>query len=508
MDLSADAATIALALAAGTLLFIIFLTKWNADNSYPPMVGTVLNDILNFKRLHDYYTDEAQRYRTFRLAYPTFNCIYTADPANVEHILKSNFANYGKGPCNYDIMKDLLGDGIFSVDGDKWRQQRKLASLEFSAKVLRDFSSVEFRNSAIKLANVLLEVGRKKQTVEMQDLLMRSTMDAICKVGFGVDLNSLSSSNCGLEASFAKAFDSANAMVFWRYVDSFWKLKRYFNVGSEAILRQNIRIVDDFVYKVIKSRRQEISSQNSYVKPDILSRFIALSEKEPENFSDKYLRDVILNIMIAGRDTTAITLSWFFYLLCKHPHVEEKILQEIRNIIVENECASLPESISAFAQSLTQTILDKMHYLHAALSEALRLYPAVPLDAKYTFSDDTLPDGFKIKKGDMVNYLPYAMGRMTYLWGSDAKEFRPERWLQNGIFQPQSPFKFTAFQGGARICLGKDFAYLQMKIVAAVFIRFFKFKAAEGKEVKYCPSLTLHMNEDGLNLHVNARLNS
>eukprot|EP01018_Ginkgo_biloba_P016142 Gb_31692 [translate_table: standard] len=433
----------------------------------------------------------AERYRTFRVVHPTFSYVITADPANVEHILKTNFANYGK------------------VDGDKWRQQRKLASLEFSAKVLRDLSSVEFRNSAIKLANILLEVGRKKQTVEMQaktfDLLMRSTMDAICKVGFGVDLNSLSSSNYGAEASFAKAFDSANAMVHWRYVDSFWRLKRYFNVGSEAILRQNIRIVDDFVYKVIKRRRQEISSQNSYVKSDILSRFIALSEKEPENFSDKYLRDVILNFMIAGRDTTAITLSWFFYLLCKHPHVEEKILLEIRNIIVENECVSLPESIIAFAKSLTHTIMDKMHYLHAALSEALRLYPAVPLDTKYTFSDDMLPDGFKIKKGNMVAYAPYAMGRMTYLWGSDAKEFRPERWLQNGIFQPQSPFKFTAFQGGARICLGKDFAYLQMKVVAAVFVRFFKFKAADGKEVKYRPSLTLQMNEDGLNLHVNAR---
>eukprot|EP01018_Ginkgo_biloba_P016149 Gb_22851 [translate_table: standard] len=449
------------------------------------MVGTVCQHIMNFERVHDYHTDHAERHRTFRVVYPTFSYVFTTDPANVEHILKTNFANYGKGKFNYDIMKDLFGDGIFTVDGDKWRQQRKLASLEFSTKVLKDFSSVEFGNSAVKLSNVLLEVDRKKQTVEMQDLLMRSTMDAICKVGFGVDFNSLSSSNCGPEASFAKAFDLANAMVFWRYVDIFWRLKRYFNVGSEAILRKNIKTVDDFVYKVIQSRKKEISLQNNYVKPDILSRFIALTEKEPENFSDKYLRDVILNFMIAGRDTTAITLSWFLYLLCKHPDVEEKILQEIRNMSEENKCVSLRDSIAVFAQSLTHTVLDKMHYLHAALSETLRLYPVIPVDPKYTFSDDMLPDGFKIKKGDM--------------------EFRPERWLQNGIFQPQSPFKFTAFQGGARICLGKDFAYMQMKIIAAVLVRFFKFEAAEGKEVKYGLSLQLRMNEDGLNLHVTAR---
>jgi len=115
------------------------------------------------------------------------------------------------------------------------------------------------------------------------------------------------------------------------------------------------------------------------VKPDILSRFIALSEKHPENCSDKYLRDIILNFMIAGRDTTAVTLCWFFHLLCKNPDVEGKILQEICGLVKENECMSIEESISMFSQSLTLSVLDNMHYLQAALSEALRLHPAVPV---------------------------------------------------------------------------------------------------------------------------------
>jgi len=331
-------------------------------------------------------------------------------------------------------------------------------------------------------------------------------MDAICKLGFGVEINSLSNTNSGTEASFAKAFDTANAMLYWRYADLAWKLKRYFNIGCEVTVKESIKTVDDFVYKVIQKRRREVSVQNSYVKPDMLSRFIALSEKQPENYSDKYLRDIILNFMIAGRDTTAVTLCWFFHLLCKNPDVEGKLLQENRDLVKENECVSIEESISMFSQSLTHAVLDKMHYLHAALSEALRLHPAVPVDAKYVVSDDILPDGFKIKKGDMINYVPFSMGRMTYLWGSDAEEFKPERWLQNGIFQPQSPFKFTAFQAGPRICLGKDFAYMQMKIFAAVLVRFFKFEAVEGKEVKYRPSLTLHMTEDGLNLRLEPRL--
>jgi len=116
------------------------------------------------------------------------------------------------------------------------------------------------------------------------------------------------------------------------------------------------------------------------VKPDILSRFIALTEKQPENYSDKYLRDIILNFLIAGRDTTALTLCWFFHLLCKHPDVEKKLRQESHDLVLkENECLTIEESISMFSQSLTHTVLDKMHYLHAALSETLRLYPVVPL---------------------------------------------------------------------------------------------------------------------------------
>eukprot|EP01018_Ginkgo_biloba_P016139 Gb_31690 [translate_table: standard] len=494
-------ATIALALVYASLWFISFLRRCRSCPLYSPVVGTILNHIANFERLHDYHTDHAERYRTFRVVYPTFSYVFTTDPANVEHILKTNFSNYVKGKFNYDIMKDLLGDGIFTVDGDKWFQQRKLASLEFSTKVVREFGSVVSRNSAMEVANILAEAARTKQRVEMQDLFMKSSLDAICKMAFGVDINSISSSNSGPEASFAKAFDTSNAMLFRRYMDGLWKLKRFLNIGAEATMRKNIKILNDFVYKVIQSRRQEmISAEKENVKPDILSRYITLSGKETENLSDKYLRDVILNFIIAGKDTTALTLSWFMYMLCKHPDIQEKIAQETKSSVEETE------SMNDFAQNLTQEVLDKMHYLHATLSETLRLYPAVPVDGKCVVSDDILPDGFKVQGGDFVNYVPYSMGRMTYLWGSDAKEFKPERWLHNGIFQPQSPFKFTAFQAGARICLGKDIAYMHMKIVAAVLVRFFKFEGIGSQEVRYRAMMTLHMDQPGLNLCVTPRL--
>lgn len=513
MDVNVFTVLVSVSALACSLWIVGYLRSWRRKDVYAPVVGTMLNHAINFERLHDYHTDQAQRYKTFRVVYPTCSYVFTTDPVNVEHILKTNFANYVKGTFNYDIMKDLLGDGIFNVDGDKWRQQSKLASLEFSSKVLRDFSSGVFCNNAVKLANILAHAAKLKLSVEMQDLFMRSSFDSICKVVFGIDINSISStkSESGPEASFAKAFDVANAMVFHRHmVGSFWKVQRFLNVGSEATLRENIKMVDAFLYRVIHIRMQEMfSAEKENVRPDILSRYIIMSDKDADGkVSDKYLRDVILNFMVAARDTTAIALSWFLYMLCKHPHVQEKLLEEILTTtsVQEDQYSTERDDIAIFAQSLTDEALGKMHYLHASLSETLRLYPAIPVDGKYVINEDTLPDGFKLKKGDSLNYLPYAMGRMSYIWGDDAKEFKPERWIQDGIFQLQSPFKFTAFQAGPRSCLGKDFAYLQMKIVAAVLVRFFKFEVVKNKEVRYKTMLTLHMNEDGLNVQVTSRL--
>ena len=98
--------------------------------------------------------------------------------------------------------------------------------------------------------------------------------------------------------------------------------------------------------------------------------------KDPENMTDQYLRDIILNFMIAGKDTSANTLSWFFYMLCKNPLVQEKIFQEVNSVTCSQE--NEPD-IDEFVAVITDSILERMHYLHAALAETLRLYPAVPI---------------------------------------------------------------------------------------------------------------------------------
>ncbi|XVE64123.1 hypothetical protein DITRI_Ditri07aG0076600 [Diplodiscus trichospermus] len=464
-----------------SLFLFLHVTEIISRDKRPPVAGLMLHQLLHFNRLFDYQTSVAKKHSTYRLIMPFHSEIYTADPG-----------------AHTDIMRDLFGDGIFAVDGEKWRHQRKLASYEFSTKVLREYSSAVFKENAAKLVSKVSIMAVAKHAINLQDMFMKSTLDSMFKVGFGVELNALSGSD-EFGNRFTKAFDDSNVIVYWRYVDVFWKVKRFLNIGLEAALKRNVKIIDDFIFELIKCKREQMKNEKLVrEKEDILSRFLMESERDPEKMTDQYLRDIILNFMIAGKDTSANTLTWFFYMLCKHPLVQAKVVEEVIEATHQAE-----DNISAdeYSRLMTEEALDRMQYLHAALTETLRLYPAVPVDGKCSEEDDVLPDGFKVKKGEGISYMAYAMGRMTYIWGEDADKFRPERWLDNGIFRPESPFKFTAFQAGPRICLGKEFAYRQMKILAAVLLYFFQFRLVhERKEATYRTMFTLHMAE-GLNVY-------
>ncbi|XWS50640.1 hypothetical protein CRYUN_Cryun12cG0103700 [Craigia yunnanensis] len=432
-----------------TALFLfLHVTELISKDKRPPVAGLMLHQLVHFNRLFDYLTSLAKKQSTYRLIMPLHSNIYTADPVNIEYILRTNFPNYG-------------------------------------------------RDNAAKLVSKVSIIAVAKHAMNLQDMFMKSTLDSIFKVGFGVELNALSGSD-EFGNRFTKAFDDSNVIVYWRYVDVFWKVKRFLNIGLEAALKRNVKIIDDFIFELIQCKREQMKNEKLVrEKEDILSRFLMESEWDPENMTDQYLRDIILNFMIAGKDTTANTLTWFFYMLCKHPLVQGKVVQEVI------EATQAEDNICAdeFSRLMTEEALDRMQYLHAALTETLRLYPAVPVDGKCSEEDDVLPDGFKVKKGDGISYMAYAMGRMTYIWGEDADEYRPERWLDNGIFRPDSPFKFTAFQAGPRICLGKEFAYRQMKILAAVLLYFFQFRLVdETMEATYRTMFTLHMAE-GLNVY-------
>nr|AYM55629.1 cytochrome p450 [Croton stellatopilosus] len=460
-----------------------------------PFLGMLPSLVLGLRmNMYEWISDVIrQQNGTFRFRGPWFsnlNCVVTSDPRNLEHLLKTKFSNFPKGEYFRDTVRDLLGDGIFNADDETWQRQRKTASIEFHSAKFRKLTT-ESLNELVhcRLLPVLENAEKNKVWIDLQDILLRLTFDNVCMIAFGVDPGCLS---LGLpEIPFAKAFEDATEATVLRFVTPtfIWKALRYFDLGSEKKLRISIKGVDEFACEVIRTRKKELSLPNNYKqRSDLLTVFMGLRDENGQPFSDKFLRDICVNFILAGRDTSSVALTWFFWLLDSHPQVEQQILAEIYKILKDRErfdseipLVFMPEEIK------------KMDYLQAAISEALRLYPSVPVDHKEIIEEDVFPDGTILKKGTKVIYAIYAMGRMEEIWGKDCREFKPERWLKDGRFMSESAYKFTAFNGGPRLCLGKDFAYYQMKFAAASIIYRYHVRVAQAHPVTPKLALTMYM---------------
>lgn len=225
--------------------------------------------------------------------------------------------------------------------------------------------------------------------------------------------------------------------------------------------------------------------------------------KKKESYTDKFLQEVALNFILAGRDTSSVALSWFFWLVTENPNVEEKILIELCSVLMESRGDNTAKWVD---DPLEFEEIDRLTYLKAALSETLRLYPSVPEDSKHVIADDVLPDGTFVPAGSNITYSIYSSGRMKFIWGDDCLEFKPERWLSEDgkKFEMKDQFQFVAFNAGPRICLGKDLAYLQMKSIAAAVLLRHRLVVAAGHKVEQKMSLTLFM-KDGLQVNVYPR---
>lgn len=202
--------------------------------------------------------------------------VITANPAVVEHVLRSRFENYPKGDRFIALLGDFLGKGIFNSDGELWRVQRKTASYEFNTRSLRQFVmrsvtvEIETRLVPILSRAAAEEAGR---ALDLQDVLERFAFDNICKLAFNVDPGCLAGDGTG-EGEFMRAFEDAARVSSERFmyaVPLLYRVKRWLNVGSERRLRESIATVHEFAEEIIRSRMEENREARD---EDLLSRFI------------------------------------------------------------------------------------------------------------------------------------------------------------------------------------------------------------------------------------------
>ncbi|MQL79790.1 hypothetical protein Taro_012243 [Colocasia esculenta] len=443
-----------------------------------PVLGCLVAFCRNKHRLLDWYTELLAASPTQTIVVRRLGArrtVVTANPKNVEHMLKTNFGNYPKGKPFTDLLGDLLGCGIFNTDGDLWHTQRRMASHEFTTRSLRGLVVGAMEGEADgRLVPFLGAAADDDRVVDLQEILRRFAFDTICMISLGTDPGCLEPSLP--DSTLAAAFDVASVICARRGaapVSAVWKLKRALGIGSERVLREKVGLVQRSVMELIRRRKAEEELKGKACD-DFLSRLIS------GGHDVEVVRDMVISFIMAGRDTTSSALTWFFWLLSRHPDIEQQVANEAAQVKGKLDYHNLKE----------------MRVLEACLYESMRLYPPVAWDSKHAATDDVLPDGTRVGRGDRVTYFPYGMARMETLWGKDAAEFRPCRWLQPEAKETVlrvSPFKYPVFQGGPRVCLGKEMAFVQMKYVAAAVLRQFELRPVDEGSRVFVPLLTAHM---------------
>ncbi|KZV36259.1 hypothetical protein F511_14277 [Dorcoceras hygrometricum] len=468
-----------------------------------PVLGMLPAVIHNAHRIHEYATEILiESNGTFEFKGPWFcnmDMLVTSDPANIHHVLSKNFSNYPKGP-EFRKIFEILGDGIFNADFELWEFHRKTT---LSLMTQPNFYSFLERNTWQKIEKGLLPTLEgfleKGVDIDLQDLFQRFTFDSICKLVLDYDPESLS-----IELPYIpceKAFNGAVEALLHRHIlpEWIWKLKKWLQIGKEKTLMKAWKSFDDFIYPLVSINDEVEKQEDGYrLLKSFQRKYDEIGKKcSARGDSHEFLRDTSLNLMLAGRDTTSTCLTWLFWLLAANPSAEMKIRQEIEDELHKKEDKKW--------RNFSVEESKKLKYLHGALCESLRLFPPVALEHKAPIRPDILPTGNHIEANKVVLLSFYSMGRMEMIWGEDCLDFKPERWIsERGGIKHEPSYKFTAFNAGPRTCLGKEMAFIQMKMVAAAVIYHYNIEVVRGHVVSASDSIIIQMKH-GLRVKLSKR---
>nr|KAJ3406796.1 Protein kinase alk2 [Polyrhizophydium stewartii] len=440
-----------------------------------PIIGGLIPSIRNYNRALDYFLEAAasENFKTQCLPVPFAPpFIFFLDPAGVEFILKTEFDSFVKGNLFVSRMKQILGHGIFVSDGETWRVQRKTASHIFSTKKFREFFETVFASEMQELIARLRKSADGTTVVDMQDNFFRFTLDGFGQIGFGVELNTMQKDN----VPFAAAFDRAQGVMDYRFFSPLWWLEELIVFPRWLQMRRDASTIRSFAADIVRERKAESAAVRDS-RSDLLTLFMNVRDDNGVPLDDERLCDDVLNFIIAGRDTTAQALSWCIYYLNKEPRTMAKLVAEIDETLGEKLAPTYDQAKS-------------MKYANAVFHEALRLSPSVPKDSKVAAKDLVFPNGNVVPAGTAIAWVPYAMARNPNIWGSNAAEFVPERWLDSRL---PSQFEYPVFNAGPRVCLGKALAELEGVYVLVSLLRQFEVRVVDLASVHYANSLTMPM---------------
>ncbi|CAG7925900.1 unnamed protein product [Penicillium olsonii] len=358
----------------------------------------------------------------------------TADPKNVEAILATNFEDWELGSRRPGLFP-MLGEGIFTQDGRPWKHSRELLRRQF-VRIHRQDSHV-FDDH---VNDLITKLKSASGVVDLQPHFLRFTLATTTALIFGEPVISVPGEETD---AFEKSFDYASyiSALRLRLADFEW-------IWKPAKFKEACAVIKDFAMHFVELALKEMEQSGEEAASKKYAFIIELY-KEMQN--PALVRDQLVHVLIAGRDTTACLMSWTFFLLVRHPEVLAKLRTEIQDV-------------TGGSSDMSRAVISKMKYLRCVINEVQRLYPQLPFNVRVAAKTTILPSGggpdgnspVLIPKHTGIGYSVYHMHRQKSIYGDDRNSFRPERWLSPEL--ESVGWGFMPFHGGPRICLGKDFA--------------------------------------------------
>ncbi|KAJ8474242.1 hypothetical protein ONZ51_g7351 [Trametes cubensis] len=431
------------------------------------------------------------------------------DPKALQYIFHKSGYHFTKGPFGRQTAREIAGPGILYAQDQDHARIRKIMNPAFTSAQLRSFLPL-FRGSAQKLAqnwkDLLQTTPDNAQRINVQSWLARCTLDVIGEVGFDVQCGALDDSLNPVMHAYknmfldAIPFPSKKTMIFrhfWKYIPMpILKYVQYIPTKEHVRFRQTLKVINNFARGLIEEKTEAVLAGKNENKKDIMSILVNAnaSENPKSRLTDEEMISQVATFLLA-----ASSMTWMLYEIARHPEYQGKMREEVRAIRARvTERGDTDFSVSD---------LDAMTYVLAAMKEVMRLHPIVYMLIRYSTRDEVLPLAYPVTttKGEVVDEVPipkgtncsisiWAYNRRVWLlkivdtlpqiWGPDADEFVPERWIEHekiGQIQLGVTSNLMTFSAGLKACIGWRFSIIEMQAILVELIEQFEFAIPEDK---------------------------
>jgi cytochrome P450 len=384
------------------------------------------------------------------------------DPAAIKQVLLDNVANYEKTELTRRVLEPGLGKGLITLEGETWRRHRRTMAPAFDHRSIASFTPL-MTGAAEELLAEWSKLGAGATTDVAHDM-MEVTLKIISRTMFSSDSDDIMAIMGGAAGRY-------QAEIRPNILDLLGLPLWLAGLGRQKAADRVFHEFDTLIDRLIEARVRDPGNGPN----DLLARLIAARDEQTGGgMSAQEVRDHVITIFMAGHETTAMAMTWAWYLVSQHPAVEAKLHAELDTVLR--------------GRAPSQEDLGKLSFSRMIIEETMRIYPTVPALEREALAEDTLA-GRRIPAGSTVLILPWVLHRHVKLWPNPGR-FDPERFSpEQSAARPR--FTYLPFGGGRRICIGAAFSIAEATILLATLAQRFRLRLAPGHVVEPQGLITL-----------------